>query len=297
VAAADWLLAGARAVERHFPIANCLKGGTYSVAPELRHDPRQAFLAAVSAYTIGVKVADDLTDQGSWKARLAHVLYRDTFARARRDLAACGFELGAFEEHLSLQRDLEARNENDLNAAAAPSGNAFALVARHLADRHGAGVAGDDAAQLGACIGRSVFLIDAQQDLDRDVACCSYNPLRVTRDRKAPADAARRREAAVLIRGLLAEAAAVCGRLGEQVARRWRAAAASLEMQVSHGSTDLPPEDPPPSDEPPGWEEAREKRPVETKAPSSRVSCPDSVAGAASCCELICCCAEVGSCL
>jgi hypothetical protein len=144
VATADWLLAGAAPVRRPFPACNCVKGGTRSVPAALRTDDRQSLLAAVSAYTVGVKVQDDLTDGGSWKARLAHALYKETFARARRDLAQGGFDVAAFEAALAEQRELERRGEADLALASGPSGRAFGLVARHLAERHG-GVRPDDA--------------------------------------------------------------------------------------------------------------------------------------------------------
>src|SRR4051812_47016208 len=60
VATADWLLGGASAVSRCFPITNCLKGGVRSVPQPARLSDRQRFLTALSAFTVGVKVQDDL---------------------------------------------------------------------------------------------------------------------------------------------------------------------------------------------------------------------------------------------
>ena len=220
VATADWLLAGAAPVRRPFPACNCVKGGTRCVPAALRTDERQALLAAVSAYTVGVKVQDDLADGGGWRARLAHALYQDTFARARRDLAEGGFDVAAFEAALAEQRELERHGETDLWVAAGPSGRAFGLVARHLARRHG-GAGPEDAYALGERIGRSVFLVDAYQDFGRDLAAGAYNPLRCAGGRGATAlEPSRKREVLDVVGGLLDEAQAICARLSE----RWRSA-------------------------------------------------------------------------
>jgi Family of unknown function (DUF5685) len=314
VATADWLLAGAAAVRRPFPVCNCVKGGTRSVPAALRTDERQSLLAAVSAYTVGVKVQDDLADGGSWKARLAHALYRETFARARRDLAQGGFDVAAFEAALAEQRELERHGETDLAVASGPSGRAFGRVARHLAERHG-GVRPDDADALGERIGRAVFLVDAYQDFGRDLAAGAYNPLRCAGGSGAvPLDPGRAREALGVVDGLLEEAQAICARMSERVAVRWRAARASLAHRVGHGAE--PPEtgitqqvgfteDPAVPGETPEEEEARRRRRRGRKRKEGRpcgVSgcCEDDRLAALICCDVgsegACCCLELMSC-
>ena len=312
VATADWLLAGAAPVRRPFPACNCVKGGTRSVPAALRSDERQSLLAAVSAYTVGVKVQDDLADGGGWKARLAHALYGDTFARARRDLALTGFDVAAFEAALAEQQEVERRGETDLAAASGPSGRAFGLVARHLAQRHG-GVTPGDADALGERIGRAVFLVDAYQDIRRDLAAGAYNPL-CGGGGGAALDPGRAREALGVVDGLLEQAHAVCARISEGVAIRWRAARASLAHRVGHGNE--PPEtgitqragfteDPAVPGETPEEEEARRRRRRGRKRKEGRpcgVSgcCDDDWLAALICCDVgsegACCCLELMSC-
>src|SRR5436305_374508 len=103
VATADWLLGGAAAVGRCFPITNCLKGGIRSVPQPARLSDRQRLLTAISAFTVGIKVQDDLLDQGGWKARVAHALYQNTFRKARGDPGATGFDVRGFEDILGEQ--------------------------------------------------------------------------------------------------------------------------------------------------------------------------------------------------
>lgn len=313
VATADWLLAGAAPVRRPFPACNCVKGGTRCVPAALRTDERQALLAAVSAYTVGVKVQDDLADGGGWKARLAQALYRDTFARARRDLAQGGFDVAAFEAALAEQRELERRGEADLAVASGPSGRAFGLAARHLAQRHG-GVRPEDAYALGERIGRAVFLVDAYQDFGRDLAAGAYNPLRCAAGGdSAPLEPGRAREVLGVVGGLLEEAHAVCARMSERVAARWRAARASLAHRVSRGNE--PPdtgitgqggfvEEPEVPGETPEEEKARRgrRRPRKRKEGRPCVSgcCDDDWLATLICCDVgsegACCCLELMSC-
>jgi hypothetical protein len=312
VATAEWLLSGAAPVRRPFPTCNCVKGGTRSVPAALRTDERQSLLAAISAYTVGVKVQDDLADGGGWKARLAHALYKDTFARARRDLAEGGFEVTAFEAALAQQQELERRGETDLGGASGPSGRAFGLVARHLARRHG-GAGPEDAYALGECIGRAVFLVDAYQDFGRDLAAGAYNPLRCAGGgAAAPLEPGRAREVLDVVDGLLDEAQAICARMSERVAVRWRAARASLAHRMSHG--DGPPETgitqqpgptesaPRPPEEEEGGRRKRRRRKRDEGGGRCGVSgcCEDDCLTTFICwdagCEGTCCCLQLLSC-
>jgi hypothetical protein len=307
VATADWLLSGQRAEPRLFPIANCVRGGVRSVARPACLSARQRFLAALSAYTVGVKVADDLSDHGTGKARLAQAIYGPVFARARRDLAVHGFDVAAFEAVLATQRQVEESGETDLDAASAPSGLAFALVARHLARQHGEGVGPGDASRLGDWIGRSVFLADACQDLERDLIAGAYNPLRAPLDRTANGeDTDRRREALTYLGHFLNQARIVCGRLGPGVARRWHATEptlwsvavdASRRKRSKHatrpgpgGNADAPAEERKKPSLPPPTSELL----APTKAGGARSSCCDDLAGCcgATCGDAICkmCC-------
>lgn len=225
VATADWLLGGAGPVTRCFPVTNCLKGGVRSVPQPARLSDRQRFLTAISAFSVGVKVRDDLHDQGGWKARLAHGLYRRTFDKARGDLRATGFDVPAFEQILDEQTALEGRGERDLTRASAPTGAAFGRVARHAAALQAPDLALDEADQLGRRIGRCVYLADAYRDYARDVHDRAYNPLGAG---PGPLPAEKRAELLTYTRGLLAEALTLAGQLGAGVARRWRAAAGAL---------------------------------------------------------------------
>jgi hypothetical protein len=230
VVTADWLLDGLAPLDRPFPRVNCLKGGVRSAPSPIDLPARQDFAAAFSAYAIGVKVADDLADRPTLKARLAHAWYRPTFERSRRCLREAGFDLSGFEEVLAEQRALERRGESDLARASAPSGAAFGLAARHLGGHHDVPIASEDATLLGDCIGRCVFLVDAYQDFARDVAEGAYNPLVRGEARTLPAEV--RGEVRDAVRKYLETADGLCSRISPLLAVRWRAARASLAQRV-----------------------------------------------------------------
>ncbi len=300
VAAADWLLSGACPSERAFPVNNCLKGGVRSVPQPVYLTQREQFLAAVSAYTIGVKVQDDLDDRGSWKARVAFAFYKSSFARARRDLLANGFDVQQFEDVLAEQKVLERAGETDLQRASGPSGAAFGLVARHLAQCSAPVVAAEDAFGLGDRIGRSVFLVDAYQDFARDATTGNYNPLRQAgATRLAPE---RGRELQETVRQLLEEAHAFCAGMAGRVAGRWRGARAALAAGVGDGIT--PEKDRPASaegDKPVGEEGQiegpRRRRGKNPEGGGKSGDGTEACCAGYACCEVSCCCLDVAACL
>src|SRR5262249_38884720 len=137
-----------------------------------------------------------------------------------------------FEDVLAEQAALEQRQETNLRAASTPTGTAFGLVARHLAELHEKRVKPDDAATLGDRIGRCSFLVDAYQDYARDVASGSYNPL-VVAGKRGNQDLCPEKSSELghYLRELSRDAQTTCGRIAAAVAQRWRATRVSLEHQ------------------------------------------------------------------
>ena len=102
IASLGWLLEPQDAPSTVFPRMNCVRGGTRSVCPADRHPtPRARLLAALSCYTVAVKLRDDISDQPSWRVRALTGLYAKTFTRAHLELQRLGFPLGELEETLA----------------------------------------------------------------------------------------------------------------------------------------------------------------------------------------------------
>lgn len=173
--------------ERPLAIANCVWGGSSRLRLYGLTD-NQRFLSALSAYTIGVKVADDLADGGTVRTKLADRLYGDDFDQARSELVELGFDVDALEGILARQREIEDRGEVNFEAAAEPTAQAYGLVARSMAARLNSNYSCDDAGRVGEFLGRAVYLVDAVRDYRRDFGR-SYNPLCLSagsRERKLP---------------------------------------------------------------------------------------------------------------
>ena len=152
---------------------NCMKGGTRLRRQEPARVDR--FLAAISVFTCGVKIRDDVADDGAVRARLSQAFYRKTFEKAEQDLRSVGFDVDAMHIVLREQQTLEESWERQLDIASAPTGKAYGMVARHLSQLSGA-TAWDEFGQIGEQIGRLVFLADAFRDVKQD-AGRTYNPL------------------------------------------------------------------------------------------------------------------------
>ena len=88
-----WLLEAPSSIhEQKLPIGNCVRGGAGRVRKRGVSE-LQKFLAAMSAYTIGVKVKDDLEDGSNWKTQITDWMYAGQFTKARTDLIEVGFDV------------------------------------------------------------------------------------------------------------------------------------------------------------------------------------------------------------
>lgn len=169
-----WLFEPEDAQPKPFRRLNCLQGGRWTSRGRMR--PVDRFLAAISVYACGMKVQDDLQDEPRVRTRLASRWYASTFRKARHDLAASGFDISALEEILNDQKTIEERRESDFEAASRPTGMAYGLVVRHLADLAGWRLDQRDVELVSERIGRYVYLLDAARDCESDLGR-SYNPL------------------------------------------------------------------------------------------------------------------------
>ena len=223
-----WLLEAPSCVnDQNLPIGNCVRGG----AGKLRKrgvSELQKFLAAMSAYTIGIKVKDDITDGSNWKTQMASWMYSDQFEKARVDLIAVGFNVEYLEQILSTQFDMERKGENDFKIASAPTSQAYALVAREIVRRCHSHFTEEQAQQVGESLGRSVYLADAIRDFTQDQGT-SFNPLCIEagpQNHTLPKDLKDR--VLTFLGSNLSEAGNFVAQTGEELKRSWHAVERSL---------------------------------------------------------------------
>ncbi|WP_261343595.1 DUF5685 family protein [Gimesia panareensis] len=171
-----WLLESpSSANEEKLPVGNCVRGGAGKLKKR-GFSELQKFLAAMSAYTIGIKVKDDIADGRNWKTRMANWMYSGQFAKARTDLIEVGFDVENLERILNAQSDLESKREKDFEVASGPTSLAYGLVARETVKRCHSHFTEEQAQQIGEALGRTVYLADAIRDFSEDQGT-SFNPL------------------------------------------------------------------------------------------------------------------------
>lgn len=138
--------------------------------PMAEATPALLYSAAAAAVLAYLKNRDDLRDGGALlrlRAILAHLPAR----RARRRAALSELE-GRLAEPLAELAALEAEGVASVDRAAATSGRILAEV---FSAAHGAGY-GAELSELGACLGRLLYIMDALEDIQSDRRHSSYNP-------------------------------------------------------------------------------------------------------------------------
>jgi hypothetical protein len=152
--------------------------------------PAARAVAALQLFLAGEKLFDDRLDRDSVLAGLTERALRSDIARAEAELRALGagvdsgvdsdvdFDIGALRAVLRAQADIERDPRADLDALSQPTRQALALVARLAARMGGCDPAAVDAAgAFAADLGGAIYLVDALDDLPRDLGRGVFNPL------------------------------------------------------------------------------------------------------------------------
>ncbi len=223
-----WLLeAPSSKNEQKLPVGNCVRGGAGKVRKRGISE-LQKFLAAMSAYTIGVKVKDDIEDGSNWKTRIADRMYSSQFTKARTDLIEVGFDVQSLERILNEQSDLENENEPNFKTASTPTSQGYGLVAREIVKRCPSRFTEEQAQHLGEALGRAVYLADAIRDFSADQGT-SFNPLCIEAGSKSPAlPAALKNKVLSYVGSHLKEAGNLLSQVGEELMQSWHAVERSL---------------------------------------------------------------------
>lgn len=213
------------------------------------------------AASVQLLLADQwVADRASERPRLAALarpLLRGSAEHARSELAALGSGLGELEHFELRQAAVEQRRGVGPAEAAEPTASALALVFERIAALPGS-VLVDDAmreharallARLGRALGTLIYLVDALEDLERDLGERAFNPC-TRRDLlgRTHVEPARVREAEQLLAAALRELelvlpelplarhrALLVNVLHVELAGRARRARAAAQRVVAHG--------------------------------------------------------------
>lgn len=170
-----WWLLDHQNKSRQLRMGNCVRGGVGKLK-DGEVSELQQLLAAISVYTISIKVKDDMQDDGGLQSRILHWSYQSVFEEARQDLRNLDFDVDQMESILAQQQAVEARREPNFESAAEPTAQAYGLLATEIVERCESRLDAAQARQIGERLGRSVYLVDAIQDFEAD-AGTNYNPL------------------------------------------------------------------------------------------------------------------------
>lgn len=133
--------------------------------------PAEDYAADANLLYAYLKCRDDMRDDKKLRARALERLLRGRAARAKEHLHAAA---DACEQGLIALSALEQQQSDDLDATSMAWGDAMAGL---FAGLPGAGRDTVALAALGRDLGRWIYLLDAWDDLDRDAAKGTYNPL------------------------------------------------------------------------------------------------------------------------
>jgi hypothetical protein len=140
--------------------------------------PAARAVAALQLFLAGEKLFDDRLDRDSVLAGLTERALRSDVTRAEADLRALGADVDGLRAVLRAQADLERDPRADLDTLSRPTREALAQVARLAARTGGCDDAAVDAAgAFAADLGGVIYLVDALDDLPRDLARGVFNPL------------------------------------------------------------------------------------------------------------------------
>jgi len=172
-----------------------------------------AAVAVVLAYR---KVEDDVADEPTRVARLAERWLRGRRERARRVVAALGFDLTESDAAFADQVDVEAENTAPLATMAEATGSGMAALLAHTARLAGVERNVEPLRDLGAALGTLIFAVDAAYDLAHDARAGVRSP--ATEDDRwlppggAPAEARTAHDARSHRGGPAASGLRPCGR-------------------------------------------------------------------------------------
>ena len=150
-------------------------------------DDALAFAADAAVLLTYHKLRDNIADNGFFKGLPARLLLPFAALAARKARRLCPDVAAVVADCMARQAALERDNTPSVDAAAEPTAHLLAALAAwqspdEEADEH--------CRRFGYCLGRWIYLMDALDDLEEDLASGGYNPYVLSRGLRAGDQAA-----------------------------------------------------------------------------------------------------------
>lgn len=127
------------------------------------------YAAAVNIMLTYYKLKDDWEDERKLKSNAYAGIIRKAFNKASKRYPR---QAEAIRTYISEQRQCEMSHESSPDAAAGPTGRMLAEIFDYRQDEWSAGLR-----RMGFHLGKYIYLMDAFDDIERDIRKDNYNPL------------------------------------------------------------------------------------------------------------------------
>ena len=139
--------------------------------------PVLRYAAAATVLLASAKVEDHASDSGKLRWRVLGHWLNPRYRRAAAELRKWGVPVGEIERQLATQQRREALHES-LESLAEPTCFATSEICRHAAQAVGRPEHASALEDFGRRFGHLIYLLDAWEDYDRDVARGDFNAIR-----------------------------------------------------------------------------------------------------------------------
>lgn len=132
------------------------------------------YAAAMNVMLSYYKMKDDWEDERSIKSRILAVLLKKAYKKASSDYPK---QAKAVETYIKEQHECEQEKDTSVDAAANPTGRMLGVLFAMRNDEWQ-----QDTERMGFFLGKFIYIMDAFDDVDKDIKKGSFNPLVIFRN-------------------------------------------------------------------------------------------------------------------
>lgn len=133
------------------------------------------YAAAVNVMLAYYKLKDNWEDDRSIKSNAASGLLKHAFKKAQRDYPV---QSEVIKNYIDDERKMEQSGVTDIDTVSACTGRMLGDIFSYANDEWH-----DNLYQMGFFLGRFIYIMDAYDDIDKDIKKHNFNPLTALRDR------------------------------------------------------------------------------------------------------------------
>ena len=143
---------------------------------EARSNQYTDYAAAMNVMLTYYKLKDDWEDEGSLKKNALSGLLKRAFKKANKQYPR---QARAIEEYIKSQHEIEKNNEKSIDIAATPTGKMLGELFVFREDEWQ-----QPMRRFGFYLGKFIYMMDAFDDIEKDIKKNNYNPLLAEYDKE-----------------------------------------------------------------------------------------------------------------